>query len=129
MKTDKPKTIYAIFCRATKRTYIGCCTNFKDRMWQHFNELANDQKRVRVSRYERGKSQWQKDYDQYGREGFDVYVLEENVPAEWADKKELEYILKYRANELEYGYNLRPTKRPELVISCGAPPLPEVRSA
>ena len=129
MRNDKPKTIYAIHCRPTKRTYIGCCTGFETRIKQHFYELKQGRKWCkvvgRIGNASRAKSDWQLDYDKYGREAFDVYILETDVPATLAEGKELEYVLRYKSNYPEHGYNIRPSyKYPAFEIKQGAPPIP-----
>jgi len=75
----------------------------------------------------RPPSNWQQDYDKYGRDAFKIYVIEENVQP--SDRKEREdyWIRKYKARDPEYGYNLRYEKYypPKFAIEPGAPPLPD----
>ena len=123
-RSNNPKTVYAIRCRETGRVYIGCSAQFETRVQQHFSELARGNKTMRMSKYNRVDTPWQQDYNKYGRGAFDVYILRGNVPADKAAKVENKYILEYRANELDFGYNIRPSNAVKIVVTAGAPPLP-----
>ena len=123
-RNDSPKTIYAIYCKPTRRTYIGCCTCFEVRIRAHFLQLQRGEKLCTKSPGVRAKTDWQTDYDEHGENAFDVYVLETEVSADEAKDKEDAYILKYRADEPEHGYNLRPGRRYSVNIKPGAPPIP-----
>lgn len=124
-ETEKQlKTIYAIKCEATGRIYIGCCQGYENRIRAHFNDLRNGRKTV----YKNGKhiqSQWQKDFNEHGRDSFLTYVIEKDVPKEQAIEKEFEYIAAYKSAEPEYGYNIIKKRAERLDIIYGAPDLPK----
>ena len=95
-------TIYAIKCRATKRIYIGSTLNVQARIDTHFSELRRGKKLDPPNL----PSEWQKDYDQYGEESFDVYLVDSReCSREAAVMLEQEYIRKYKATNPKYGYN------------------------
>ena len=124
-KNDFPKTAYAIRCEKNGRMYIGCCANVDQRIRQHIGELRRGKKTMRVAYNKRGDSPWQKDFDEHGCESFKAYILEENIPAETASDIEGRYILKYRTNEPEFGYNLTvPKKQLPIELIKGMAPIP-----
>lgn len=128
MKNEQPITVYAIRNKKTGRIYIGSTVDPKSRVASHFNELKNKRKNTRLPYPEPHivPSQWQRDYDAYGFDSFEWYILEENIPYEKRAQREEYYIKLYRAAEKEYGYNAR-----EVVGECydrafnpGKPPVP-----
>lgn len=70
-------------------------------------------------------SNWQMDYDKYGRESFEVYILEENIPKEKREEREDFWIDKYRAADPKYGYNHRRERVFKVQVTEGLPPMPE----
>ena len=130
---DKPAVVYAIRCSKTGRIYIGCTSALEQRIKTHFRELKNRDKRAYGDSHNKGykgcyadNSLWQKDYDKYGRDAFDVFVLEENVPKEDRARRENYWIDKYKAIDPKYGYNLHVAlKESPIRIMPGLPPLPE----
>lgn len=109
--SNKPKTIYAIQCTMNGKIYVGCCTSAEERINQHFRELAAGTKTIRTGPSERGDSPWQEDYNKYGKGSFKAFIIKRNVPASGAEEEELYYILKYKANKLDYGYNIKPAPK------------------
>lgn len=133
---DKPAVIYAIRCSKTGRVYIGSTISLENRLNTHFRELKKREKRA-ILYGENGRAEgvtpegsiWQMDYDKYGRDAFDVYVLEENVPKDKREERENYWMVQYKALYPEYGYNLVPEKKPpKYKITPGLPPLPEEKS-
>ncbi len=128
MKSDRPASVYAIRNKVTGRIYIGSSVNAKTRVQTHFSQLKHESKRksggfgIVVSSF----TQWQLDFNKYGFDSFEWYILEENIPPDKRAEREEYYIKLYRATEKEYGYNHR-----ELVgaaydkhFKTGMPPLP-----
>ena len=128
---DKPAVVYAIRCSKTGRVYIGSTTNLQYRIDTHFRELKKRDKRA-ILYGEDGRgigvtpngSIWQKDYDDYGRDAFDVYILEENVQKKDRPDRENFWMEKYKALDPRYGYNLHWEKPPKHKVTPGLPPLP-----
>ena len=123
MSKNKPKTLYAIQCTENKKIYVGCCTNLESRIYQHFRELANNNKTMRFSKFNRGNTPWQDDYNKYGKDAFKVYVIKRNVSATEAKREEFFYIEKYKSNDPDFGYNIRPTITREVEFIEGEPEL------
>lgn len=122
MKNNKPKTIYAIQCTATKRIYVGCCTDVEARIRQHFRDLSKGCKTMNTGKLQRGNTPWQDDFNAHGIDSFKAFIIRRDVPADQAEVLEREYILKYRANELEHVYNILPRFGPQVEIIEGEPP-------
>ena len=74
----------------------------------------------------RKKTAMQLDYEQYGEEAFEAFVLEENVPHSEGSRREHYWIEEYKATDPQYGYNIRHEKRPlkGIPIHKGLPPKP-----
>lgn len=93
--SDKLYTIYAIRCKSTGRLYIGRTYRLDERIQTHFQTLKSKKHSSKLMIA---------DYEKYGREDFEVYILEENVP--YKDRyKEYEYMKKYNSFDEKYGYN------------------------
>lgn len=130
----EPSTIYAIRCKTTGKIYIGSTTSLELRIAEHFKALSRGEKLRTVftpkgQNNKRVKSEWQNDYDRYGKDDFEVYRLEDNVNPEERLKREDYWMKKYKANNPKYGYNKYPAaKRVEprkTEILDSLPPLPK----
>lgn len=128
MKSDRPASVYAIRNKITGRIYIGSAVDARMRVQTHFSELRRGNKliSIRHGSLRTTLSQWQIDFNAYGFDSFEWYILEENIPPDKRAEREEYYIKLYRATEKEYGYNYR-----ELVgaaydkhFKTGMPPLP-----
>ena len=97
-------SIYAIRCKANGRVYIGRTKNVQNRVRQHFSELRNRKKRQSIKCVWQS-SNFQKDYDEFGAEYFEVYVLEENLQYDESKDREQHWIDEYRSTDPIYGYN------------------------
>lgn len=116
-----PSTIYAIRCKRSGRVYIGRTYRLEARLKEHFTELRQGRKTY----YKDGQqtmSNMQRDYDKYGENNFEVYIIEENVPPERCKEREAYWIEKYRATDLSYGYNRLDEKRNIPTPKYGLPP-------
>ena len=119
-------TVYAIRCETTGRVYVGCTKDLKTRVYAHFGDLRNGRKDMfnHFSKH-REKTQWQKDYDKYGRGDFKIYVLENNVNESARQDREEYWIAQYRATDKRFGYNTRAhVKREGFSVEPDIPPLP-----
>lgn len=128
MKSNRPASVYAIRNNMSGRVYIGSAFDVKTRVQSHFSELRRGKKRIadRFGNDVSKPSQWQLDFNAYGFDSFEWYILEENIPPDKRAEREEYYIKLYRATEDGYGYNHR-----ELVgaaydkhFKTGMPPLP-----
>ena len=116
-----PSTIYGICCKKSGRVYIGRTYRLENRIKEHFAELRNGKKTC----YQNGQrvmSNMQKDYDKYGEDSFNVYIIEENVPPERVKQREAYWIEKYRADDMRYGYNRLTEKEDIPAFKYGLPP-------
>lgn len=92
---DKLYTIYALRCKNNGRLYIGRTYRLDERIKTHFQELKSGRHTNQLML---------EDFKKYGRDNFEVYVLEENIP--YAEtNKEYEYMRKYNSFDEKYGYN------------------------
>lgn len=125
-KTDGTYTVYAIRCKENGRVYVGCTSNVDSRIRSHFSELARGEKTECVGPSKREASQWQQDYNQYGKDAFELYILESGIPAEMKREREDYFARLYKATDRRFGYCLRPPiiRRQELHYEVGLPPLP-----
>jgi hypothetical protein len=70
-------------------------------------------------------SPFEADFKRYGREGFEVYVLESDVSAADACRRESFWIAEYKSTNPEYGYNIsRGNDAPQSEIIFALPPNP-----
>ena len=96
------------------KLYIGRTTNLKNRIEIHFRELKSGK---------HTNEEMLNDYKVYGREKFEVYLLEENVPFT-ERKKEFKYMEEYGTYNKKYGYNYKDAskrKKKEVDIIKGLP--------
>ena len=120
-------TVYAIRCKINGKIYIGCTSDFSDRVKQHFSDLRHQQKTYRIpGKDERGPTDWQKDYNQYGVDAFESYVIETDIPADKRKRAEFEWINEYKSNDSRYGYNIKPVMSlySNINLVPGLPPKP-----
>lgn len=119
----KNNYIYAIRCIPTEKVYIGRSYRVDGRIREHFLEKRrNIDLAKEYGRYDR-LSQFEKDLDIYGRESFEVYILEEDVPPGECKAREAFWIAEYRATESNFGYNKRSEETPKRVdFIRGCPP-------
>ncbi len=95
LNKEKMFTIYALRCKNNGRLYIGRTSNLNNRIQVHFQELIS-------GRYT--NLLMLDDFKKYGKENFEIYVLEENIPYSQRTK-EYDYMRKYNTFEEKYGYN------------------------
>lgn len=103
-------SIYAIRCTENGKIYIGRTTNLEKRITQHFQELKSGRHSNKVMT---------EDYKKYGKDKFEVYLLETNISYQERGK-EYEYMKKYNTYDRKYGYNFNdkskyPKKKIEII--------------
>lgn len=92
---DKLFTIYAIRCKSNSKVYIGRTSVLDERIKTHFMSLKSGKHTNKLLL---------NDYKKYGRDDFEIYILEENIP--YKDRnKEYEYMRQYNSFDEKYGYN------------------------
>lgn len=104
-KITKPNVIYAIRCTLNDKVYIGRSYRFEARIREHFLELRKGKKTEYRPGYGRVSSDFQVDYNKYGEEYFEVYVLETDVPPEKCKEREAYWIKEYNSTSPQFGYN------------------------
>lgn len=93
--SNKLHTIYALRCKTNGKLYIGRTTRLDERIKIHFQELKSGRHTNKLLL---------EDYKKYGRDNFEVYVLEKDIP--YSERyKEYEYMRAYNSFDKEYGYN------------------------
>lgn len=115
--------VYAIRCKKNGRIYVGITFDLTVRVITHFRELEHGTKGC--TKRSGNTWLWQEDYNKYGRDAFEVYVIEENIPASERRKRESYYIEKYGAAKKGRGYN-KLTERiyePSFDVIRGEPPM------
>ena len=120
-------SVYAVRCSKTGRIYVGCTFDIDARIKAHFRELARGLKVQRTNgTNERERSQWQIDYDLYGAESFEYYILETDIPHERRIERESYWISAYKATDPARGYNRYSQAMASNVIAYkdGTPPIP-----
>lgn len=125
-KVKENSGIYAIRCVETNKVYIGRTQNLERRLKEHAHELRKCAKTVN-GKYGREISDFQRDYNKYGEDAFESYLLEEEIPPDTVQAREAYWIDQYRATEPEYGYNKKSEQvsRGFSVVKRGAPPKPK----
>jgi group I intron endonuclease len=126
----KSYSIYAIRCKVNGRIYIGVTADVQTRVHQHFLELKRREKvkQSNVDHHQTGV-EWQADYDEYGEEAFEVYVLEENIAHDARHARETHWIRKYDTMNPQNGYNVKPSQKKVHAIIAGLPPMPKTVEA
>ena len=124
---EKTYTVFGIRCSKTGRMYIGITGNhINSAITPYFSDLKNGRRKVSEKR---GKplvtSIWQADYDRYGRDAFDVYMLERDIAKEDRTERKDFWINRYRTMDERFGYNRRGALNNDVVIEDGLPPLPD----
>lgn len=116
-------SIYAIRCTANGRIYIGCTSDVQKRIHQHFLELRKYEK-IKTSNVNKTKSgvEWQEDFDKYGEESFESYLLEDNIPYSDKGARENHWILEYGSFDPQKGYNTKVSRPQVYKIIKGLPP-------
>ena len=83
----------------------------QNRFKEHFNQLRKREKTSYIGRGERDFSIWQKDFDKYGEDSFEFYLIEDDIPENKHLEREAFWIHEYKSNDPQYGYNIHVRKR------------------
>lgn len=97
-----PRIVYAIRNKENGKLFIGCSLNPLKSFRAHLNELRRGFKGLSTTAQ---VNRWQEDYNKYGAEAFELYILEPDVPFELRTEREAYYVREYRTLEADYGYN------------------------
>ena len=114
--------IYAIRCKENGKLYIGRSYRVKNRIREHFLSLRKGKTDKLDTTYK--KTGFQDDYNKYGEDAFEVYLIEQNVPPEHCQEREHYWISFYNSTNPEHGYNTldEGKKRPFPQVKIGKPP-------
>lgn len=106
-RVTKPSVIYAIQCSENGKVYIGRTQNLSRRIKQHWQEKAYEARLMDTSDKKLGvvRSQFVQDFHKYGKDGFLIYVIEEDVSPETCDDREKFWINEYNSTDPRFGYN------------------------
>jgi len=88
--------IYKIFNKINGKTYIGSSLNLQNRKYKHFWMLSSNS---------HDNQYLQNSFNKYGEEFFGFEIIEECNKNQLIDRENF-YILQYKSNDLNYGYNL-----------------------
>ena len=61
----------------------------------------------KIGEEQRCNSPWQNDYNKYGEESFELYLIEDNIPDDIHFEREKYWIREYKSYDEKYGYNIR----------------------
>lgn len=93
--TNKPYTIYAIFCTVTRQRYIGKTLRPNKRKIEHFQAL-------RACKHHSTKLQ--QAFNQYGETAFEWRIIEEGISYKKGEKREIYWIAYF--DSFNNGYNM-----------------------
>lgn len=137
IRNAKGICVYGIRCKETGRIYIGSTCELENRLKSHFRILKNNHKYITSKRKGKQEHPFQTDFNKYGIESFEAFVLEENIPERLRDEREELWIDLYCVDNPKYGYNiLNKCNRKNAVhktnypvpVYFERPPIPEVRN-
>lgn len=104
--TRRKSCIYGIRCNKTGRLYIGTTVDPETRMYEHLNHLKRGIK-GRGGNDSLGGAIWQKDFDDFGEDAFEYFIIEDDVPFQNRFERESFYIELYRTKDPIFGYNAK----------------------
>lgn len=112
-RITRPSVIYAIQCVENGKVYIGRTQYLSQRIRSHWQEKSKLAKLMNTTDKKFGivRSQFVQDFAKYGKEGFCVYVLEEDVPPLMCDDRERFWINEYNSTDPRFGYNRQGKKQ------------------
>ncbi len=96
--------VYIIINKINNKVYIGSTNNFSKRKSGHFIDLENNQ---------HGNSHLQKSYNKYGKDKFEMKILEKCKTKDLFIK-EKEYSDKYNSFKRDIGYNICPIPKTQI---------------
>lgn len=101
----KKTGIYCFRNKINNKRYIGSTINLYDRTTNHFSELKKN----------RHKNEYlQRAWNKYKEDGFEFFVLEENIDESELKQAEDYWIKQYKTLDRKYGYNLSEAFRQKL---------------
>lgn len=114
--------IYAIRCKKNGKLYVGRSYRVENRIREHFLTLRKGKTDKLNTTYK--KTGFQDDYNKYGEEEFEVYLIEQNVPPEHCQEREHYWIKFYDSANPKHGYNTHDESKrnPFPQVKIGKPP-------
>ncbi len=115
--------IYAIRCKNTGKLFICGSVNPEQAITSFFMDLKRGRK-MWVVDGRRVNSPIQDDYNKFGEDAFEVYILEEKMfDSAMRRERKKHWINEYKANDPRFGYNETKFEK-KLAVSfvCGLPP-------
>jgi len=98
----KRNVIYKITCLSNNKCYIGSASYYDKRIGTHVNLLRRNKHKNKHLQYA---------WDKYGEENFIFEVLIENLLKEDLPDVELEYIIKFKCLDRNFGFNMNSDTR------------------
>lgn len=123
-RSSKPiGCVYAIRCKVNGRIYIGSTVDVNERLYVHYQELKKGEK-SRKGNVEKlyVYATWQADFNNYGIDSFENYILERDIPREKLHSREQFWINEYHTDDPEFGYNRHSVIKAKHNIVDGMPP-------
>ena len=56
---------------------------------------------------QRVNSKWQEDFNKYGINSFELYLIEDNIPDDISLEREQYWMREYKSFDEKYGYNIK----------------------
>lgn len=98
-------TIYAIRNKENGKVYIGRSTKLEHRIKQHWQEKRRMIQISKEPKFMGSLTDFEKDFECFGQNAFEVYRIEECVPPEMCRQREAFWISEYNATDPRFGYN------------------------
>lgn len=118
MANLRVSSIYAIRCKTTGKVYVGRSQDPLERMKQHLQHLKRGDNHY-------GAASFKEDFDKYGVDDFECYILETGVAPTKFREREAFWISEYKATDPRYGYNKNNMEVGVVMrITTGLPPKP-----
>ena len=119
-----PRSVYAIRCKVNGKMYIGSSANPLKRFQQHFCKSSLDYMGINPEQVKR-KQALKNDFETYGLDGFELYIIEEGIAPEDILERESYYTRLYKTYIFENGYNYKvgnKIEKGEVTVINGLPP-------
>ncbi|MBQ9599856.1 MAG: GIY-YIG nuclease family protein [Clostridia bacterium] len=120
--TSIPRSVYAVRCKNNGKLYIGSTIDPVKRFYSHINELRAGAKGTSGNLQ---KQHWQEDFNKYGADAFELYIMVDADTYSNAMFLESYYIDIYNTRCEFFGYNSngggKKANQPDLKIIKGFP--------
>lgn len=95
------RTIYVIKNTINNRMYVGCSTNYSERMNVHFRNLRGQRHPI---------DEMQDDFNKYGEKAFVCQIIRECYDKKEASRVEAFYMSLLKTHDHAHGYNYKDKK-------------------